>query len=335
MHMTPSLLVDRCVSFVKIRRTTGIEQIDQKLGVIVHAHIGKPTKQTATQPSWADITARRPPKEARLTWENLRNNARPALIAIKSPPPRYQRELVIKRGARSRELDYSGERIVEELNRATERTLAKKQPQSVRKPQSGDVVLVFDTRANRDAWKDCKTKWIGIFGTKACTQQRRYTVLIHGIKMKECQNTVKTIEEIYRSNARLKEAGVEILNAVFQKRTLASSNSTGPLLVSVAEPEQANTMVQQEINWRYQAHNCELFEGNARPVQCFQCYKFDHMAKYCRQAARCGFCGKIGHETKECISKDVEAKHYCINCKGNHAAWSKDCPVVTERRVEG
>ena len=85
----------------------------------------------------------------------------------------------------------------------------------------------------------------------------------------------------------------------------------GPLLVSVAEPEQANEMAHQEINWRSRAHHCELVEGNVKPTQCFQYYKFGHIAIHCRHTARCGFCTKSGHEPNDCDVKNDPAALVC------------------------
>ena len=91
-------------------------------------------------------------------------------------------------------------------------------------------------------------------------------------------------------------------------------------------------MVCQEINWRYQAHHCELLEGNIEPTRCFQCYKFGHITKHCRLMARCGFCAKSGHESNDCDVKDDPAAHRCANCRDNHTAWHSDYHIVATGR---
>ena len=127
---------------------------------------------------------------------------------------------------------------------------------------------------------------------------------------------------------------MRILRATFQKKTLKSAKSTGPLLVTVSEPEHANEMVRQDIIWRYVGHPCELFEGNAKPTQCFKCHGFGHMAMHCRQAQRCGYCSRTGHKPEECAAKDDTEAHKCTNCKGKHAAWHRECPQVIKQRTQ-
>lgn len=64
-----------------------------------------------------------------------------------------------------------------------------------------------------------------------------------------------------------------------------------------------------------------------RPLQCYKCYKFGHPAKYCRdEKPICGKCGEEKHEDA-CIKKP-----YCVNCTGNHPAWSWKCRLYNERK---
>ena len=54
------------------------------------------------------------------------------------------------------------------------------------------------------------------------------------------------------------------------------------------------------------------------PMRCFKCHKFGHGKDKCRRTnALCGRCGK-------------EHAAHCINCKGDHPAFSKQCPKFVE-----
>ena len=64
------------------------------------------------------------------------------------------------------------------------------------------------------------------------------------------------------------------------------------------------------------------------PVICFQCSGFNHVAKYCSKPAKCLNCSG-GHVRKDC---PAGKKMCCPNCKGNHSATSKDCPILKEIR---
>ena len=74
-------------------------------------------------------------------------------------------------------------------------------------------------------------------------------------------------------------------------------------------------------------------------MQCFHCYGYNHLAKFCPAKSRlptCGRCSKT-HETKKCQST-VER---CINClksnaqtqKCDHSAYSYKCPIYEKEKT--
>ena len=73
------------------------------------------------------------------------------------------------------------------------------------------------------------------------------------------------------------------------------------------------------------------------PLRCFQCQRFGHSSRYCKNTAKCGKCSEEAHEG------DCSKTTKCINCEGKHPSFSKDCPqwkleaqiqkVRVERRV--
>lgn len=64
------------------------------------------------------------------------------------------------------------------------------------------------------------------------------------------------------------------------------------------------------------------------PMQCFKCQRLGHTAKSCTsQFSRCMLCGER-HDKRECGNPN----RFCINCKGNHAANSNQCPYITQAK---
>ena len=68
----------------------------------------------------------------------------------------------------------------------------------------------------------------------------------------------------------------------------------------------------------YLSVEVDLFIPN--PLRCFQCQKFGHGRDSCRGKAICFRCGQDGHDNCQNPAK-------CTNCRGDHPATSKDCPV--------
>ena len=57
-----------------------------------------------------------------------------------------------------------------------------------------------------------------------------------------------------------------------------------------------------------------------RPIQCFNCFKFGHPSRVCKNAKTCMNCAALEHG--ECSSNPK-----CVNCKLNHKANDKQCEV--------
>jgi hypothetical protein len=80
---------------------------------------------------------------------------------------------------------------------------------------------------------------------------------------------------------------------------------------------------------RIGAAQYKMFDYIPRPMQCRRCFQFGHTEKFCRQAnSNCAFCASPSHDIANCNKK--AQKPICKNCKGNHEANSKSCPVYKE-----
>ena len=67
------------------------------------------------------------------------------------------------------------------------------------------------------------------------------------------------------------------------------------------------------------------------PLRCFQCQKFGHSKKWCKNNQACWKCGSEGHDGSECTSETT----CCLNCKGDHYASSKSCPIwIQEKEIQ-
>lgn len=64
----------------------------------------------------------------------------------------------------------------------------------------------------------------------------------------------------------------------------------------------------------------EMFIPN--PLRCFKCQRFGHGQNTCKGSETYFKCGKERHDGQSC------QKHLrCKNCKGDHIASSKQCPM--------
>ena len=86
---------------------------------------------------------------------------------------------------------------------------------------------------------------------------------------------------------------------------------------------------QKKIKIGYYIVNVQPYIPN--PLRCFQCQKFGHSKKWCKNKPACWKCGSEGHYGSDCTSETV----CCLNCKGEHYASSKSCPVwIQEKEIQ-
>jgi hypothetical protein len=77
-----------------------------------------------------------------------------------------------------------------------------------------------------------------------------------------------------------------------------------------------------------------------RVRQCFKCYEYGHIAKYCRKTAKCGYCAAAAHKQKgenACPNGQASGIKRCVNCRNSHIAWDWACPaykVASEKAKE-
>ena len=79
----------------------------------------------------------------------------------------------------------------------------------------------------------------------------------------------------------------------------------------------------------YMHFDAEPARQNTKPTQCFLCFKFNHVAKYCKaEVQTCDRCSG-NHRKDQCSATDDQIK--CVNCKGKHEATSTDCGHYQEQ----
>ena len=63
------------------------------------------------------------------------------------------------------------------------------------------------------------------------------------------------------------------------------------------------------------------------PLQCSSCYKFGHHEKRCKLSQGEDLCRRCGNTNANHKSEVCDFEIKCINCKGEHVATSRSCPV--------
>jgi hypothetical protein len=161
--------------------------------------------------------------------------------------------------------------------------------------------------------------------------------LAHGVQVRAVNQADQTgaIASIYAQNPRLRDV-VRIVRVGWAKRTLTSGERVAALYIGVAEPDQANHLIDTGLLINSELYDCELFDGSCYITQCFKCYQYNHTAKHCKSVARCGFCGTAGstQPSSSIPSEDAaaaKATHIMATCT---TASPRDPPPESIIEVE-
>lgn len=251
---------------------------------------------------------------------------------IQPVPARRARELVVAPGTETATQKHrTSLELVRDINAATN---GSGDAVAARRLPSGDVLVAFQGASEKQKW-EARPEVLHAFGTGARFRTREYTVLAHGVQVRSVNQADQTgaIEAIYAQNPRLRGI-IRIVRVGWARRTVKSGKRLAALHIGVAEPDQANLLIDTGLLMDSELHDCELFDGSCYITQCFRCYQYNHTAKHCRSVARCGFCGAAGHSSQDCGKKEDRTAFHCIPCrKQGHVSWARECPI-RKRQVE-
>ena len=99
------------------------------------------------------------------------------------------------------------------------------------------------------------------------------------------------------------------------------------LIIKTKFSEKINRIIIEELLKEKSKKNAVIFFRNCRIIQCFNCYKYDHIEKMCKNFMKCDHCAE-NHETNRCSKDEIEITHKCINCEQTkHQIWARMCSV--------
>jgi hypothetical protein len=176
----------------------------------------------------------------------------------------HKRKIIVAPGKESiPQKMQSYKELVEQLNASWDETKRGEAGDvvAIRRLPSEDMVVTMADEKARMSWL-ANRKWLATLGEGARVKIREFAVIAHGIRVNQVQGTQdERIEQVYKQNPRL-QGTVDILRVAFSKRLIQSGCTTRPLIISVAEPEQANSLIDAGLIWHHELHDCEPFNGD-------------------------------------------------------------------------
>ncbi|KAI5892969.1 uncharacterized protein SCHCODRAFT_01041471, partial [Schizophyllum commune H4-8] len=76
-----------------------------------------------------------------------------------------------------------------------------------------------------------------------------------------------------------------------------SSKVHASVVLYFSDPDVADECISRKISWQGTLLRTEKYRP--QPIQCYNCFRFGHIASHCRRPATCGKCSEQ-HRTSEC-----------------------------------
>ncbi len=129
------------------------------------------------------------------------------------------------------------------------------------------------------------------------------------------------IKRLIKDNERLHE-DLKMLKEAWFKRIIRNKKVHSSFIMKIMIKTMMNHLLNVNMLNSYQECICELFERNCCITQCYRCFDFNHMIKFCKNEECCFKCTDK-HYIKECIVS--MNKRWCINCNDSHKFWMHSC----------
>ena len=95
------------------------------------------------------------------------------------------------------------------------------------------------------------------------------------------------------------------------------------LIIEFRNEAQADRAIRTGICIGNEWYRCEVYNRQARSMQCFKCWLYGYVSTSCHNTERCGACA--GEHNHRSCPRGLASK--CVACGSNHTAWSKECPA--------
>jgi Zinc knuckle len=207
---------------------------------------------------------------------------------------------------------------------------ATKQIIAARRLPSGD--LLFSTLTEKARIELEKSNdWLQAITPSAEIRKTTFPLFVHGVRVKgvNTSDQKQAIKELYEENTLL-HPDLEIARVAWPLRIIKENKTYSSLILETSSPETANKIIARGLIHEGEIKTCVRYLSEGRVTRCFNCQKYGHIARNCKEETKCAECAE-NHATDKCTKGSGE-KRKCAICDGNHKAGSPYCSVERKER---
>ncbi len=192
---------------------------------------------------------------------------------------------------------------------------------SLCKLESKNIALYVMSLKAQAALEKSQT-WVKRIASSAHVMHKSFAILAHDVHIiLNTSNQKMIIKRLVKNNVRLHE-NLEMLRIAWLKKIVESEKIHSSLIVKIMIETMMNRLLNVNMLNSYQECLCKLFEKNCCITQCYRCFDFDHMTKFCKNKECCFKCADKHHIEKCVVSMN---RRQCVNCNDSHELWRCSC----------
>ncbi len=189
------------------------------------------------------------------------------------------------------------------------------------KLESKDIALHAMSLKVRAVLEKTQT-WVKKIASSAHVVHRSFAILAHDVHITlNTSNQKMIIKKLIKNNARLHK-NLEMLRIAWLKKIVESEKIHSSLIVEIMIKMMMNWLLNVNMLNSYQECSCKLFEKNCCITQCYKCFDFDHMTRFCKNEKCCFKCADKHHIERCVVSMN---RKWCVNCNDSHELWRCSC----------
>jgi len=267
------------------------------------------TRFTFKTSSWINVAR----EEATTEKQRLRDN----LSSL-----RKKRKILVKIRER-KEMKKIQKRLIDQIFQeiANVSTMQRNLIVSLCKLESKDIALHVMSLKAWAALEKTQT-WVKKIANSAHVMRRSFAILAYDVHITlNISNQKMIIKRLIKNNARLHE-DLKMLRIAWLKKIVKSEKIHSLLIVEITIKMMMNWLLNVDMLNSYQECSCELFEKNCCITQCYRCFNFDHMTRFCKNEECCFKCTDK-HYIEKCVV--LMNRKRCVNCNDSHELWKHSC----------
>lgn len=200
-------------------------------------------------------------------------------------------------------------------------------------------------RLNKAAVKAASSsadRWSSGAGRGAKLSIPHFALVLEGVLTSFNPFTEGACAELFSRNSHLMPSAECIVEMRWVNHRLDPKTcwfKSAALLVVLNDRQAADNILDQAVLLKSMMLFSHIYEP--APMQCLRCSKFGHMQQHCH--AKLPACGRCSgeHTTRECVCPHdtkcgsayaCNISFKCCNCRGNHPAFDRACPVKLQER---